>query len=183
MEITSLRHRDELPEWLNRAGLKGLGVEVGVFEGDYSWLLLHKWAGASLIGVDPYKNFPDEVYRDGCNQTNLENIGVRAAQRFATFKRYKLMMKASLEAVKQFQDFTCDFVYIDSNHSYDSASADIRAWWPKVKSGGIVGGHDFYHRDDDAQRADTARAVYEFAYSIQCPFWVTSCTSWWMHKP
>ena len=36
-----------------------------------------------------------------------------------------------------------DFVYIDANHSYTYVRDDIQTWLPKVKKGGIIGGHDY----------------------------------------
>jgi predicted O-methyltransferase YrrM len=36
-----------------------------------------------------------------------------------------------------------DFVYIDARHDYASALEDIRDWWPKVRRGGILAGHDY----------------------------------------
>jgi hypothetical protein len=34
-------------------------------------------------------------------------------------------------------------VYIDANHLYEAVTVDIKTWLPKVKIGGILGGHDF----------------------------------------
>jgi len=34
-------------------------------------------------------------------------------------------------------------VFIDGDHEYDGCIADIRAWLPKVRSGGIIAGHDY----------------------------------------
>jgi hypothetical protein len=36
-----------------------------------------------------------------------------------------------------------DFVYIDGNHRFEQVVADLAAWAPKVRPGGIVAGHDY----------------------------------------
>lgn len=36
-----------------------------------------------------------------------------------------------------------DFVYIDGSHSDYSVTMDIACWYPKLKIGGVLGGHDY----------------------------------------
>ena len=52
---------------------------------------------------------------------------------------------SSVEAAKNFGDLSLDFVFIDADHKYDPFSADLRAWLPKVKVGGVIAGHDHEH--------------------------------------
>lgn len=35
-------------------------------------------------------------------------------------------------------------VFLDGDHSYESVCRDIAMWYPKVKSGGYFGGHDYF---------------------------------------
>lgn len=51
----------------------------------------------------------------------------------------------SLEACKSIGDKSMDFVFIDGSHTYEDVSADLKNWLPKVKTGGILAGHDFWH--------------------------------------
>ena len=46
-----------------------------------------------------------------------------------------------------------DFVFIDADHSYEACKADILAWAPFVKRGGILAFHDFGSRADGVTRA------------------------------
>jgi predicted O-methyltransferase YrrM len=48
---------------------------------------------------------------------------------------------------------TIDFIFIDGDHSYDACKADIAAWTPFVKRGGVIAFHDFGSRADGVTRA------------------------------
>ncbi len=49
----------------------------------------------------------------------------------------------STDAAKKYANESLDFVYIDADHTYEALKEDITAWFPKVKQGGILGGHDY----------------------------------------
>ena len=38
-----------------------------------------------------------------------------------------------------------DFVYIDGNHAENYVADDIKNYFPLLKKGGVIGGHDFYN--------------------------------------
>jgi len=64
---------------------------------------------------------------------------------------------SSVSVAEIFSDRTLAFVFIDANHLYEGISADIRAWRPKIKPGGILAGHDYRVK----AWPDVARAVDE----------------------
>ncbi len=61
----------------------------------------------------------------------------------------------SVSAAAIFGDGSVDFVFLDANHAYESVSNDLRAWWPKIRPGGTLAGHDYAW-------TGVRRAVHEF---------------------
>lgn len=49
----------------------------------------------------------------------------------------------SLKASELYEDESLDFVFIDASHRYEDVLDDLNAWFPKVKKGGILAGHDY----------------------------------------
>lgn len=60
------------------------------------------------------------------------------------------MAMSSVDAASRIFDQSLDFVFIDADHRYASVVADIKAWLPKIKQGGYIGGHDYYLYPDVA---------------------------------
>ena len=49
----------------------------------------------------------------------------------------------SVSGSQLYQDSSLDFIFIDANHSYSAVLKDLEAWFPKLKSGGHIAGHDY----------------------------------------
>lgn len=80
----------------------------------------------------------------------------------------------SLLASTKFEDESLDMVFIDAGHEYEHVKNDIRAWYPKVKSGGIIAGHDY-----NTAWPGVIKAVNEF-FSNQSVLYAEYC--WAHHK-
>jgi predicted O-methyltransferase YrrM len=77
-------------------------------------------------------------------------------------------------AVEKVADNSLDFVYIDSDHSYDFVMLDIIKWGRKVKKGGIISGHDyFYDKNTSGRRAKVTQAVNDYANVHGIKFYIT----------
>lgn len=49
----------------------------------------------------------------------------------------------STEVHSQFQDENIDFIFIDGDHRYEAVKKDLKGWFPKLKIGGVIAGHDY----------------------------------------
>jgi len=149
-EECTLRTRDELGQYLNARGLVGVAVEVGVFAGKFSRTLLRTWRGRRLYLVDPWSHQRD--YLDSWNAADSvhERRFLLARRRLAEFgDRVVFMRMRSEGAVVNFSDGALDLVYLDANHAYQYVISDLTAWFPKVREGGLVAGHDYFDAGAD----------------------------------
>jgi hypothetical protein len=132
--------RLDLVRWCRELDFK-IGVEVGVCTGEFSKLLVVGNEQMHLYGVDPYE--PHNDYHDFVRQSTFDWIWQEADRRLTGFKRFSFIKKYSMDAVKDFEDNSIDFVYIDANHEEKFVYEDVAEWTKKVRPGGIVSGHDF----------------------------------------
>ena len=143
--LMMLNHRDELPALLNECGLTGTGVEVGVLRGGFATHILKHWKGRRLYLVDGWRHFPGLIDANNVDHNeNLNNLAVTFMAVYEFGERAVILRDLSVKAAKLFSDDSLDFVYIDASHDYENVLADLTAWYPKVKSGGIFAGHDYF---------------------------------------
>jgi predicted O-methyltransferase YrrM len=143
--LEHVRTRDQLPMLLESRSLVGDGVEVGVQRGRYSEYLLAHWPGRRLISVDPWRESADG-YVDSANVDQVEQDR-RFHETWSRLRRFgvrsEIWRTTSLAAAARIALGTLDFVYLDARHDRDSVLADLEAWWPKLRPGGIIAGHDY----------------------------------------
>ena len=57
--------------------------------------------------------------------------------------KIKILKGYSTSVCDEIPDNSLDWVYIDARHDYLGCKEDINAYWPKLKSNGILSGHDY----------------------------------------
>ncbi len=120
-----------------------VGVEIGTWQGVNAQRMLKYMDIKKLYLVDPYRmleDYSDKWGGETITQDLLDDAEIQA--RIALPESKCIFMKQTSEQVVHKIPNKLDFVYIDGNHSYDAASLDIKNYWPKVKEGGVIGGHN-----------------------------------------
>jgi hypothetical protein len=145
LESWDSSHHD-IPRVINERGYR-IGVEVGVAYGGHSECILRETQVEKLYGVDPYTNYT-EYEGDAMNhaQRKLDDIHEMVSSRLSYYgDRFSLIRDYSASASHGFEDGSLDFVYIDGNHFERFVLEDLDAWYPKVRQGGTICGHDYNH--------------------------------------
>jgi predicted O-methyltransferase YrrM len=128
----------------------GRFVEIGTWLGKSTCFMAEtikeKKLSVKFFGVD---NFLGEI-----NATDQQEIVQKEGG--CIYKRFLMNMKeagvldyvtplkmTSKEAAELFDNGSLDFVFLDAEHLFQDVLDDLSYWWPKVKVGGILAGHDW----------------------------------------
>lgn len=155
-----------------------IGVEIGVFCGRMSKLLLARRPDLYLIMVDnwmaqeyqpaDYQATGDfHAQRRGGEQANYARTA-ESTTRFAAARR-KIMHMDSVAAAFNLGKQSVDFVFLDGDHSHRGVTRDIDAWLPTIKSGGWLGGHDYRPIPDYTFQVEAAvrDAVEKYHWTVE----------------
>lgn len=184
-------NRNMFAELLPRLGLNK-GVEMGVETGLYSEVLCKANPNIDLASVDAWTAY--KGYRDHVSQEKLDGFMEKTKERLAPYNA-RVIKGFSMDVVKQFEDGSLDFVYIDGNHEYQHTVNDIAEWQKKVRVGGIVAGHDYILRKNNGYLMHVPHAIHGYidSYNIR-PLFILgaksdpkpprdSARSWFYVKP
>jgi hypothetical protein len=119
----------EVGSWKGRSSVY-MGVEIINSGKEHSFSCVDTWAGCEF--TNHIKSIRENTLYDEF-LTNIEPLNGLITP----------VKSTSLEAAKLVADESLDFCFIDASHDYDNVIADIHAWFPKVKPGGVIAGHDY----------------------------------------
>ncbi len=137
MQLKNLDTRENLAELFAKLNFTK-GAEIGVERGFFSEILLKCNSGLKLYCVDPWIPY----FKVSARRQKM--LFSQARQRLALYN-VEYIRKTSMEALNDIPDGSLDFVYIDALHDFENVSKDIVGWEKKVRSGGIVSGHDYVY--------------------------------------
>jgi len=119
----------EIGSWVGRSACY-LGVEIVNSGKDIKLDCVDTWLGApELMQEDVIVN--GTLYSDFIR--NIEPL-----KHIITPIRL-----TSTQASHLYEDESIDFAFIDADHTKEGFSADLECWYPKIKKGGVLAGHDW----------------------------------------
>lgn len=115
------------------------GAEIGVQEGLFAAEIRKHWGG-DLHLIDSWtmiEEFP------GVSIAVQFNNYLKTVIRFLDDFHAYVHRMSSRQAAETFPDGFFDWVYIDADHRPTAIREDLRLWYPKVRNGGVLAGHDY----------------------------------------
>jgi len=156
-------------------------VEIGCFAGE-STAVFARHAGL-VYAVDPWEDRYREAIKAGCADPSIiayleqapvppmREIEAHFDARTAGLPNIRKLRLHSDAALGLFVDRSLDLVYIDALHTYEEVRTQISSWATKVRTGGVLAGHDY----DAAIWPEVVQAVND---SIGLPNKVFADSSW-----
>lgn len=164
-QVRRLKHKDIMPGLIIKYKPK-IFAEIGVWKSHLMTKVLKNKQCFDIIKeywtIDPWDLLDvrhghmstfkredwDRLYYKCCSYMpyfpQLKPLRMRSDKAFGIFKKRRYF----------------DFVFIDGSHFYEDVLKDIKCWYPLVKDGGILAGHDY--GTGSRKRHDVKRAVDEF---------------------
>ncbi len=136
-------------------------VEVGAYKGRSTCYMAERLAESGLdVTFDVVDSFAgdDDVGRGDLWPEFAANL-----TRAGLLSRLTAHQRLSVDAAADFADQSLDFVFIDARHTYEATRQDLAAWWPKVKPGGLLAGHEYVHAPGVRAAVDAFVARHDLA--------------------
>jgi len=147
-----LLNRETLLKKMPKESIVG---EIGVDEGAFSRSIYNEVKPEKLHLIDIWST---DRYHDGKFQMVQQSFSSEIENGMVQIHR-----KLSTEAVDDFNDNYFGWIYVDTDHSYETTRDELKLYAPKLKEGGIIAGHD-YEKGNwiTTYRYGVIEAVHEF---------------------
>lgn len=126
-------------------------VEVGTWKGKSIKYLAEQVKARNknilIYGVDTFEGTKGE-HDDDIDVKNKTLLNAYLKNIEPVQEYIETIRGYSEDASRMFEDESLDFVFIDADHHYESVKKDIELWYPKIKVGGIISGHDYAYGGD-----------------------------------
>jgi len=141
-----------------------VGCEVGVDSGENALSMLTYLNIKKLYLIDPWMCY-DHMQGHGVisnSETALKCMEY-AKKILAPFEDKLVWLRGLSENMAVHVRDPLDFAYVDGNHRYPYVLQDIALFYPKIKIGGLIAGHDF----KKIYRLQVVKAVNDYFYPLQ----------------
>ena len=124
--------------------------ELGVYTGRASLVMLRhiKVMRGQLYAIDWFKGNlgVEAIINTTFERHDIQAIYQNNIREYGYEAHTNLIVATTESAAPIVADQSVDILFIDADHRYSQVRRDILNWYPKLKSGGLLAGHDFEKR-------------------------------------
>jgi len=120
-------------------------AEIGVEYGGYTDIYYPILKKSKIYLIDLWKTEGNDYYFSN-NPGQVEDGYKKIIEKYNDAKNVTICKGYSSDWALNFEDEFFDWIYIDADHTTEAVLSDLKYWYPKLKKGGIISGHD-YHAD------------------------------------
>jgi predicted O-methyltransferase YrrM len=169
--------------------VSGILCEIGCWTG-HSTAILAKHSetiGTKMIVVDNFGGNEGTPLIEYARDNSVKEIFLENMRELGLLDSINLFDMNSNEAHKYLDNESLSFLFVDAGHTYEQVKNDLNNYIPKVKSGGVICGHDYesntfderYINEDyvDGKHHGVIKAVNEVLGSVSY-----EGRMWWTFK-
>ncbi|SHH17575.1 Methyltransferase domain-containing protein [Cognatiyoonia sediminum] len=140
-------------DMLKKMPKEAVCVEIGVWKGEFSTILVEELRPKHLYLIDPWAVQDDAAggasLAGAQDKARMDRIHDHVAEKFAqqiASGSVSILRDFSVPALATFDGGAIDFAYVDGDHTYEGVLSDLEALHPKLKVGGVVMMDDYHQR-------------------------------------
>ena len=124
----------------------GTVVELGCYAGKSTAVMapICKRNVSSFIAIDNFWGTdPKDPATQNQRDRDMQAVFRNNMKKMGLLDYIEVHKLDSAASAQLFVDGTVDFCFIDASHVEEDVVKDIDAWWPKIREGGTLAGHDY----------------------------------------
>lgn len=126
-----------IKDWSGSTAI-GVAVEIGAFRGEWSYGVLSRFRVGKFFAVDPWRSTREK-------ERDLWDGHLKSWMTLTKpwLWRSAFPLRGTSEEWSRVFNEEIDLLYVDAKHNYVNTLRDLMLWYPKLRKGGLVIGHDY----------------------------------------
>lgn len=174
--MTKWISRHDWPGLMRALDLTGLTVDIGAGAGGFTGQWQSRSPSRSHMAIDLWQPRPMREWPHYDNRQSMKEwktIKDECSRIAAMNGSVELLEEDGVQAAERFPDGAVDAVWLDASHNYSFVRDALSQWWPKLRTGGMVGGASCINRFHKLRKGTpmwirTRQAVEDFAREKGC---------------
>ena len=123
--------------------------EIGINEGNFFHeVFSHPTLSTKIKEYHAIDPWPEDIFRYCYSKNNRKAFYafIKKVVKLKVWKQINIIREYSYNVYQKYPDEYFDFGFLDGNHEEEGIRADIENFFPKIRKGGVLTGHDYDYK-------------------------------------